>query len=322
MKRCAPKVVTADISDSPQPAKFVTVVTSVPAPPEREPEPQEEAKQEVVVSEPPAPPAVESQPAPKESGSNNRIFTFVSGSLFEFSSETGRKTQKPCNFKVYADSAWCVLPTDSIFICGGGQGDKNAMRYAGELVVASNESKEHAQMTYCRSHHAAIYAAGSRFAHNGVFVLGGNDEFGVSAAGFEVYNIQSGQWTELENLPKPLYKTSASFSGDSIVFTDFGARSIFSYDLLTDEFNRIRIQVPQDAMKVICCLPDSTVVLLDNKAMQVTGDSSKDLLHKGGLNYEIQTNCPTVFHNGFIYFVSGDKTMKYTMQNGYIEATN
>ena len=96
-------------------------------------------------------------------------------------------------------------------------------------------------MTYCRSHHAVIYASGSRFAHNGVFALGGNDEFGVSASGFEVYNIQTGRWTELENLPKPLYKASASFTGTSIVFTDFGARSIFSYDLLTDEFNRIRV---------------------------------------------------------------------------------
>ena len=79
-----------------------------------------------------------------ESGKNNRIFTFVNGNLFEFSSETGRKTQKPCSFKVYADSAWCVLPTDSIFICGGGHDNKTTMKYAGELVLANDESKEHA----------------------------------------------------------------------------------------------------------------------------------------------------------------------------------
>ena len=96
-------------------------------------------------------------------------------------------------------------------------------------------------MKYCRSNHACVFASGAKFANNGVFALGGNDEYGVSSAGFEVFDVKTETWRELENLPKPLYKASASFSGQSIMFTDFGARSIFNYDLLSDEFSRIRV---------------------------------------------------------------------------------
>lgn len=173
-------------------------------------------------------------------------------------------------------------------------------------------------MRYSHSLHGAIYANGR------VYVLGGNDEYGVSSSMFENFSIQTGQWSELPQLPKPLTHTSVSLFGNVIMFTDLGARSVFSYNVITEEFSRIRCYVPEKAIKIVCATSEtSAVVLKDNHAVEVTTNGEgRKLIVKHALREELNTNCPVLLDNENIHFISGFKTFKYSFENGSIESTS
>ena len=136
-------------------------------------------------SEPPEPPKFDAFEGPSETS----LFTFLPGTneLAEFNTETGRTKKTECRARVFEDSAWCSIPGNSIFICGGGSksGDREALRSASELTLDNNESREHELMWYYHGYHGAIYSGGN------VYVLGGNDEFGVASANFELFSLKT-----------------------------------------------------------------------------------------------------------------------------------
>ena len=121
-------------------------------------------------------------------------------------------------------------------------------------------------------------------------------------------------------MPKPLYKASVTtFDSQTIFFTDKGARSIFSYNIDTDEYSRIRVRIDQQDEKSICAIgPNNIIVLSKNEVVHIQNDqeTSKKELSKSlnGLNL----NCPCFMDNGVVYFVNDFQEMKYTLSSGAV----
>jgi hypothetical protein len=90
-------------------------------------------------------------------------------------------------------------------------------------ILTSGASQEQLPPMNCfRSYHAAV------FLESYIYVLGGNNQYGVSQPAFERFSCDHSVWQRLKDIPKPLYKASACQSKGILHFTDFSARSIFT----------------------------------------------------------------------------------------------
>ena len=127
----------------------------------------------------------------------------------------------------------------------------------------------------------------------------------------------------MEDIPKPLYKVTVTSFNDTIHFTDFSARSVFTYDTRLGSFSRYDAKLPQGVDKVICAITDeSYVVLLQDKVYKLGSGTTTPLTLERPLTNELNTNTSPIFDSGSMYFLSGFSCMKYTLSSGNIEKIN
>lgn len=175
----------------------------------------------------------------KTPGPRTHLFTFNIGAseLIDFDSDTGRSDRRSVQVPgLFEDSAWCVLPYNALFICGGGfHENKKALRMAGELNLSTMEYQSFPKMMSHRSYHSVIALSGD------VYVLGGNDKYGVSQQKIEACDLSARKWNEIDPpLPKPLFKPSVTTYDDKVLFfTDFEARCVFTYNMDNGQYSRL-----------------------------------------------------------------------------------
>jgi len=114
---------------------------------------------------------------------------------------------------------------------------------------------------------------------------------------------------------------SLSVFKELLIFTDYGARSIFTYSTLDGEYNRMRIKIPQNISKIIWPVKnqDDIVLILEDKVLRTNGTDETQEMPKNGKIGNLNLNCSCISANDSVYFLSDFKPMVYSLSDGKIE---
>jgi hypothetical protein len=112
-------------------------------------------------------------------------------------------------------------------------------------------------------------------------------------------------WKTLRELPKPMERPSVAALGETLFFTDYSTRSIFTYYMTHNKFGRLPFVVLEERTgKGIYVKKTGTILVIsEGKATKIKSGKTagiKDL--EGEMGYKFNTPCTLV--GDTIYYVS------------------
>jgi hypothetical protein len=145
--------------------------------------------------------------------------------ILHFSGGNGTVREIESKTKFHPDSAWCIAPDSTVLVCGGSYTtDKSFLNQVALIQTTGTGSRKLADMLFNRSWHGAV------FHDENVFVLGGQNQHGVSQPTFEKFSFVDQTWSRLKDTSKPLFKVSVCKFKRSLIYTDYSARTVFTYN--------------------------------------------------------------------------------------------